>query len=98
MEKIKSNLPAGLLLSYLIKILVISPSLQDAYIIIGLIGLTAFFRKIHEDDTINHYKAEVKKMEAKQLELETGLKEIQLALGSTKLLNSIKTFPGANVR
>lgn len=98
MEKIKSNLPAGLLLSYLIKILIISPSLQDAYIIIGLIGLTAFFKKIQEDETINNYKAEVKRMETKQSELEAGLKEIQLALGSAKLINSVKAFPGSNGR
>lgn len=98
MEKIKSNLPLGVLLSYIIKILVTGPSISDAAIIIALIGLCAYFRKLQEDEAINSYKIELQKLEEKHKVYEQGLREIQLALGSTKLINSVKTFQGTNGR
>ena len=97
MEKIKSNLPLGVLLSYIIKILVVSPSISDAAIVIALVGLCAYFRKLQEDEAINSYKAELQKLEEKHKVYEHGLKEIQFALGAAKL-SSVKTFQGSNGR
>ena len=96
MEKIKSNLPLCLLLSYLIKIIVVTPTLHDAYILIALIGLTAFFKKEESNDAVKIYQDQVKAIEEKHIKLAAEFREIQSALQATKLINSVKTFAGSN--
>jgi FtsZ-binding cell division protein ZapB len=70
--------------------------MQDAYVVIALIALTAFFKREDGISTVNLYKQEVQKLEDKQDKLAKEFKEIQSALQATKLINSIKTFPGNN--
>ena len=94
MEKIKSNLPLGILLAYVVKVLTVGPTSQDAYIIIALVGLAGFFKYYESLNRIKVFEDKVKDLEDKHNKISVEFREIQTALQATKLIQSVKVFPG----
>lgn len=94
MEKIKSNLPLGILLDYVVKVLTVGPTSQDAYIIKALVGLASFFKYYESLNRIKVFEDKVKDLEDKHNKISVEFREIQTALQATKLIQSVKVFPG----
>jgi len=61
MEFIKKYLPHGLVLSFVIKMLLITPSFADVGILLPLVGLLAFYAHIEKKDEFKEIKDVVSK-------------------------------------
>lgn len=90
MEKLK-YLPMALCSAYLIKLLIVGATGQDAAIALGLMALCAFFQHKPEQKQIQELNQQLKEVKESQEELAKRVDEARTSIVGIKMSNGVKT-------